>query len=287
MRFCAYAPTFGRFAEAGALGTLAAEAERAGWDGVMIYDVMEPIGPAEAPGDPVVDPWVALAVMASRTERIRMGAIVTPLPRRRPITLARQAVAVDRLSNGRLILGFGTGVVEELAVLGEETDVKRRAEMLDEGLEVLEGLWTGEPFSFSGRHYVIRNAVFQPKPLGRIPIWIGVAGPAQGAQPFKRPLERAARWDGIAPVAIDPDIFHDGHLSVEQVETMLGQIREIRPPDLPFDFALLSGLNGNSPRATADAVAEYEHAGVTWWLENVPSDLDEALEFVRQGPPPR
>jgi Luciferase-like monooxygenase len=287
MRFCAYAPTFGRFAEAGALGAVAVEAERAGWDGVMIYDVMEPIGPAEAAGDPVVDPWVALAVMASRTQRIQMGPIVTPLPRRRPVTLARQAVAIDRLSNGRLILGVGTGVAEELEVLGEETDVKRRAEMVDEGLEVLQGLWTGAPFSYSGRHYVVRDALFNPKPLGRIPIWVGVAGPAQGAPPFRRPLQRAARWNGIAPVATDPDIFHDGHLSVEQVEAMMGYIRELRPPDATFDFALLAGLNGNSPRATRDAIAAYEQAGVTWWLENVPPDLDDALEFVRQGPPPR
>lgn len=288
MRFAAYAPTFGRFAEADALGAVAVQAERGGWDGVMIYDVMEPIGPAEASGDPVVDPWIALAVMACRTERVTIGAIVTPMPRRRPITLARQAVAVDRLSNGRLVLGFGSGVPEELAVICEETDARRRAEMLDEGMDVIKGLLSGEQFSYVGKHYTIRNATFRPTPVSPsgIPIWIGVNGPARGAAPFKRPLQRAARWDGIAPVATDPDIFHDGHLSTQQVEAMLDYIRRIRPSDEPFEFALLAGINGNSPPATPENIAAYEQAGVTWWLVNVPPDLDDALEFVRRGPPP-
>lgn len=288
MLYCAYVPTFGAFADPALIGEVAVEAERHGWDGVMMYDIVEPIGPAEARGDPVVDPWVAMAVIADRTDTVRIGAMVTPLPRRRPTVLARQTVAIDRLSNGRLILGAGTGVAAELEALGEETDTKTRAAMLDEGLAVLDGLWSGETFSFSGDHYTIREARFTPTPAQspRIPVWIGVEGSRAGAPPYKRPLARAARWDGVVPVASDPDFFHDGYLTLDQVTAIVRYIHEVRVGDAAFDFAFISG-NRNSPTATAEVIAAYEAAGVTWWLENVPQDPAAALDFVRGGPPPR
>ena len=288
MLYCAYAPTYGLFADAGLVGELAVEAEAHGWDGFMIYDIVEPIGPADARGDPVVDPWVAMAVIADRTEKVRFGAMVTPLPRRRPTVLARQAIAIDRLSNGRLIFGAGTGVVEELEALGEEIDTKVRAAMLDEGLDVLEGLWSGQNFSFSGAHYAIHEARFSPTSAQspRIPVWIGVEGPRAGAQPFRRPLIRAARWDGVIPVPIDPHFFDDGYLTIEQVSSMVEFIQGARQSTEPFDFAFIAG-NRNSPAATQKVISAYERAGVTWWLENLPNDPDAAFRFLQTGPPPR
>jgi alkanesulfonate monooxygenase SsuD/methylene tetrahydromethanopterin reductase-like flavin-dependent oxidoreductase (luciferase family) len=135
------------------LARLAREAEAAGWDGFFIWDVFR--GDAIAP-TPVVEPWIAMAAIAAATERIRFGPMVTPLPRRRPWKLAREAASLDHLSNGRLILGVGIGdQPEEFSRFGEAADPRVRARMLDEGLEVLTGLWSGEAFSHHGEHYRI------------------------------------------------------------------------------------------------------------------------------------
>src|SRR4029453_3021225 len=132
---------------------LARAAEAAGWDGFFIWDVF---GGNSAAPTPVVDPWIALAAIAATTERIRIGPMVTPLPRRRPWKLAREAASLDHLSGGRLILGVGIGPQpSELRRFGGEADAGARGRILDEGLEVLTGLWSGEPFSFSGEHYQV------------------------------------------------------------------------------------------------------------------------------------
>jgi hypothetical protein len=128
---------------------LAAEAEAAGWDGVFFWDGVA-IGDMD-----IYDPWVVMAAMAMRTERVRLGAIVSPPSRRRPWKLARETMTLDRLSNGRLVLPVGLGALDDGAFgnVGEPTDARTRAEMLDESLAILEGLWSGEPFGFEGRHY--------------------------------------------------------------------------------------------------------------------------------------
>lgn len=297
MLHCAYAPNYGAFADASVLAELAQEAENHGWDGFMMYDILEPAigGGAVASavargvptaGTPAVDAWIALAAIAARTQRLRIGTIVTPLPRRRPTTVARQAVAIDRLSNGRLTFAVGTGVVDELAILGEQTDTTTRAAMLDEALDVLQGLWSGQLFSHAGPHYNIRDATFAPTPAQspRVPIWVGVDGPRAGAHPFRRPLARAARWDGVVAIGTDPGFYDDGYVSVEQITEMLRYIRHVRTSESPFDVVLISG-NRNSPKPTDNVLAAYERAGVTWWLSNLPHDLRAAFEFVRRGPP--
>lgn len=279
------------------MGDLAEEAEAHGWDGFMIYDILEPgigagaAGSASATGAPesgipVVDAWIALAVIAARTRTMRIGALVTPLPRRRPATVARQAASVDRLSAGRLVLGVGTGVVGELRMLNEETDTRVRAAMVDEALEVITGLWRGEPFTHVGAHYAMRSASFRPTPVqsSRIPVWVGVDGPRVGAAPLKRPLARAARWDGVLAIGTDPGFYDDGYLAVDQVAAMLTYVHDIRESDDHFDVVFISG-NQNSPLPTPEILDAYEAAGVTWWLRNVPHGVDEALEFVREGPP--
>src|SRR5258706_9522014 len=137
------------------LARLARAAEAAGWDGFFIWDVF---GGDSAVPAPVVDPWIALAAIAATTERICFGTMVTPLPRRRPWKLAREAASLDHLSGGRLILGVGVGhQPSEFSRFGEEADARVRGRMLDEALEVLTGLWSGEPFSFSGEHYQVER----------------------------------------------------------------------------------------------------------------------------------
>src|SRR6476661_751323 len=152
---------FGFIATAGdprTVADLAAEAEAAGWDGVFYYDAIA-IGDAE-----MYDPWVVMAAMAMRTERVRLGAIVTPPSRRRPWKLARETMTLDRLSNGRLVVPVGLGALDDGAFgnVGEPTDNRIRAELLDESLEIVEGLWTGEPFGFQGRHYRFAPMTFRP-----------------------------------------------------------------------------------------------------------------------------
>ena len=162
MRFCISIPNFGEYADVRRLAELAKEAEENGWDGCFLWDHIN--GWTQ---EPMVDPWVALAVMAAATSRIRLGTMVTPLARRRPWKLARETVTLDHLSGGRLILGVGLGFPpeEEFTRLGEDADDRARARKLDEGLAVLTGLWSGEPFSFQGDEFEIDEATFLPRPL--------------------------------------------------------------------------------------------------------------------------
>ncbi len=167
---------------------LAAEAESAGWDGVFYYDAIA-IGDAE-----MYDPWVVLAAMALRTERVRLGLILTPPSRRRPWKLARETMTLDRLSGGRLILPVGLGALDDAGFghVGEATDARTRAELLDESLAILDGLWSGEPFAFEGRHYRFTAMTFRPTPVQRprIPIWV------VGILSSERSMRRALRWAG-------------------------------------------------------------------------------------------
>src|SRR5512134_3855134 len=151
MHFGLYVPLFGDYADARALASLARDAETAGWEGFFLWDHVFTDWP-----DRLVDPWVALTAIALNTQRIRIGTTVTPLPRRRPWKLARETVSLDHLSGGRLTLSVGIGVGQaEWEHLGEQSDPKKRGAMLDEALSVLTGLWSGEPFSYTGQYYQI------------------------------------------------------------------------------------------------------------------------------------
>lgn len=265
-----YLPNFGPFAEPRALIGLAEVAERAGWDGFFLWDhVARPGAP------PVADPWIALAGIAVATERIRIGALVTPLARRRPWKVARETVSLDRLSRGRLVLGAGLGssggAQSEWAAFGEEEDLPKRAEMLDEALAIVAGLWSGEGFSHSGRHYQVGESRFLPTAVQtpRIPVWIA------GYWPAKPPLRRAAAWDGLFA------LFRDGPpADVEQLAEAVSYVRAKRAPGAgPFDVVYCSeSRRGPEP---------YARAGATWWLARI--DPDESLEAARAlmaaGPP--
>jgi hypothetical protein len=257
MKYGLSLPAFGEHSDVRTLAHLAREAEHAGWDGFFVWDHMV----FDPSFHPMADPWVALAAIAMQTERIRLGTMLTPLARRRPWKVVRETVSLDRLCNGRLVLGVGLGDPArwEFGYFGEPTDARVRAEMLDEGLDILNGLWSGERFSFHGKHYRVDEVVFRPRPAQhpRIPIWVG------GWWPNKPPFRRAARWDGVIPLK------REGTLSVAQWRDILAYIQQQRTAKTPFD-AVHSGLtSGDDPAKAAGIVAPYAEAGVTWWVETV------------------
>ncbi len=272
-------PTTGEYASAATLAHLASEAEAAGWDGFFVWDTMFAAGQQD---QPVVDPWIALAAIAMKTQRIRIGAMLTPLARRRPWQVARQAVALDHLSGGRLVFGAGLGFQAlDFTPFGEEFDPIIRAERLDEGLAVLAGLWTGEPFSFQGRHYHIEDVTLLPTPLQspRIPIWIA------GGWPRHKPLNRAAQWDGLYLMTVNQTTGK--LLTPDEVREVAAYIRDRRSAeDAPFDIA----VNGETPsnaRRGAALVNPYREAGATWWIEYEASRTSLAAyrQRIRSGPP--
>lgn len=279
MKYGINSPGFGQFADPRVLAELAHIADDAGWDGYFIWDHVYFTAPG-APIAPIGDPWVTLAGMAAATSRIRLGTHVTPLPRRRPWKLAREVVTLDHLSNGRVTLGLGIGedrFGREYSAFGEPADDRLHGEMLDEGIEVLRGLWSGEPFNYDGRHYHIDDVTFLPRPVQPdIPIWIGAWWPN------KKPFRRAARCDGIAPIGAE------GRLTPDDYREILAYISQFRDSDRPFDVSRTAMIPEGGPGEVADAIAPYEQAGVTWWLMPLEDDmgtLDEMRALVSKGPP--
>jgi Luciferase-like monooxygenase len=280
MRFAVSVPNFAEYADPRTVADLASVAERAGWDGFFVWDhlVIDRGWVLD-----VGDPWIILAAVAAATERIRLGPTVTPLPRRRPWHLAREAVSLDQLSGGRLVLGVGIGSPPEaeFGTFGEPEDLRTRAEMLDEGLTILDGMWTGEPFAFEGRHYRVKEASFRPRPVQRprIPIWVATTWPREG------PLRRAARWDGAAPMKL-----LDGELAFldpDDVRALCATIESTRGTLDGFDI-LVGGETPGDPAAGASLVEPFALAGATWWAESVNprrGPLEDMRDRIGQGPP--
>ncbi len=258
---------------------LAACAEAAGWDGVFTWD-----GVAIGPGD-TYDPWVLLAAVAMRTERVRLGPIVTPPARRRPWKLARETMTLDRLSGGRLVLPVGLGALDDAAfgAVGEPTDAPTRAELLDESLAILVGLWSGEPFAFDGRHYRFPALTFRPRPIQepRIPIWV------VGAWPAPRSMARAARWDGIVAQARAADGTPSEPTPAQLREMVAWTTREREAAGLtgPYDV-VAQGATPADPRAAGAIVTPFRDAGATWWIEaDWGADVDRLRGRIAAGPP--
>jgi alkanesulfonate monooxygenase SsuD/methylene tetrahydromethanopterin reductase-like flavin-dependent oxidoreductase (luciferase family) len=251
-------------------------AEQSGWDGFSFWDHMT-FYPDNAE---IFDPWILRGAVAARTKRIKIVANITPLPRRRAWKVARETATLDRLSNGRLIFGVGIGnPPEDFSLFGEESDPKVRAERLDESLEIITGLWTGKPFSFEGRHHSIREVTFLPTPVQtpRIPIWVG------GMWPAKAPMRRAAKWDGVCPSRMWPDVLTpvDLHELLEYIESFRGDLRN-------FDVSVGGQTNGGNKRKDEDTLAPWIGAGVTWWFEEINAWRAKANELearIRRGPP--
>lgn len=255
-------------------------ADEAGWDGVFVWEA--------AYG---VDAWTLLAAIAQRTTRVRLGTMLTPLPWRRPWKVASQAVTLDQLSAGRAILAVGLGAVDtELGRTGEETDRRARAELLDEGIDVIVGLWEGR-LRFSGRHYEVdlearedlaRTARSAQRP--RVPIWV------VGAWPRPKSMRRVLRCDGLLPVCMDASGFRAS--TPGDIRAMLAWLDDhggVRPG---FDV-VVEGETPPRDRPKAEAtVASWAEAGSTWWLETrweLPHDSGDRGREVRErleaGPP--
>jgi alkanesulfonate monooxygenase SsuD/methylene tetrahydromethanopterin reductase-like flavin-dependent oxidoreductase (luciferase family) len=246
-----FLPPFDELADPRALVELAVAAEEGGWDGFFLWDHIAYRAPVRA----LADPWVALGAIANATEKLRLGPMVTPLPRRRVQKVARETVTLDRLSGGRLTFGVGLGGAEdiELEPFGEEVDARKRAQLLDEGLARLTAFWAGE---------------FEPPPVQkpRIPVWVAARWPN------RRPVRRAARWDGlfVIDLAGRPDAL----------EELANEVRDLRAGnDDPFDLVV--------EITPDDDAAPWEAAGVTWILtgsESLQPRLAEVRDAIDAGP---
>jgi probable F420-dependent oxidoreductase len=253
--------------------SLARAAEEAGWEGFFVWDHLGFVW-----GTPSSDPWVVLSAAAVSTTRLKLGTAITPLARRRPHIVANALVSLDLLSGGRVVFGAGLGgVAEEFTAFGEPGDAKERARMLDEGLTVLDGFWSGEPLTHHGQHYDVENVSLAPLPLQRprIPIWIG----GQGAPA----LRRAARWDGWLAPATRPDGTPIMDKDPRRIAEMVAEIQHHRRADTPFEVA----VDGYSEPGDAALPRAYEAAGATWWLESIHGmrgPLEEMMARVEAGP---
>jgi alkanesulfonate monooxygenase SsuD/methylene tetrahydromethanopterin reductase-like flavin-dependent oxidoreductase (luciferase family) len=246
-----FLPPFDELVDPRTLVELAQTAEERGWDGFFLWDHIAYRAPVRA----LADPWIALAAIAGATERLRLGPLVTPLPRRRVQKVARETVTLDHLSGGRLTFGVGLGGAEdvELAPFGEEVDPRKRARLLDEGLERLAELWGGE---------------FEPAPYQqpRIPVWVAARWPN------RRPVRRAVCWDGLFVIDLEgrPDAL----------EELANEVRELRAGnDDPFDLVVEIPI-GADP-------APWEAAGATWVLTDSGSlqpRLAEVRDVIEAGP---
>jgi alkanesulfonate monooxygenase SsuD/methylene tetrahydromethanopterin reductase-like flavin-dependent oxidoreductase (luciferase family) len=269
-------PNFGSYADVRETARLAARAEAGGFDGFFVWDHIHNTG--WAPGGPpaplrAADPWILLAGIALATETIRIGPMVTPLPRRRPWKVARETVTLDHLSGGRLTLGVGLGFPadDEYERFGEPHGDVERAELLDEGLEVLTKLWSGEQVSFAGKRYQVDGVQFLPRPMQepRIPVWCAGMWPGTG------PFRRAARWDGVFPIgnwpnALGPDDVRDICATIERHRGSLEGYDIVIPA--PFE---------------AGRDEEFAAAGTTWLVYSpyTREDLEELLRGSVTGRP--
>ena len=264
--------TLGDYADPRPVVRLARAAEKAGWEGIFIWDHL-----GFAWGAPSGDPWVILAAVAQATGRLKLGTGVTPVPRRRPHVLANTLATLDLLSGGRAVLGVGLGgVPREFAAFGEPDDARERAAMLDEALDLLDHLWSGETVTHHGPHYTVDEMALAPLPLQRprIPIWVGgESGPA---------LRRAARWDGWIIGGVDEQC--QPTITPAQMAEKLATIRRHRADEAPFDVA----LTGCSTPDDATLARAFAGIGVTWWLESLHGyrgSVEEMVARVEAGPP--
>jgi alkanesulfonate monooxygenase SsuD/methylene tetrahydromethanopterin reductase-like flavin-dependent oxidoreductase (luciferase family) len=272
MRSGLFVPIFDALADPALVARLSAEAEEAGWDGIFLWDHVR----WREPVLEVADAWITLAAIATATQAIRLGPMVTPLARRRPVKVARETATLDRLSGGRLTLGVGLGSDRsgnELSITGEELDDRRRAGMLDEALDILTAAWSGEPVYHRGEHYTVDGMRFLPRPVQRpgVPVWVG------GYPGKRKPLRRAVRFQGFFPV----DLEHPDQLA--EIAANLATLRRLARRDPAETYDIVASLPpGTDP-------APYGAAGATWWVTESPAEgatIDRVRGILREGPAP-
>ena len=258
----------------------AVRAEQAGWDGVFVWEAAYGI-----------DAWVLLSAMAQRTQTIKLGTMLTPLPWRRPWKVASQAVTLDELSNGRAILTVGLGATDTvLGNTGEVLDRKQRAEMLDEGIDMIAGMWAGD-LAFSGQHYQVdlssRLDLFgpaHPVQSPRIPIWV------VGAWPRPKSMQRVLRCDGLLPYCLEPDGPRE--TTPDDIRAMIEWLDANGGRRPGFDVVMEGETPAGDPAAAAEIVRPWADAGCTWWLDARwgspsfgPEREREVNERLEAGPP--
>ncbi len=258
------------------------EAEQAGWDGVFIPDAIS-IRTTEGILS-FEDPWVTLGAMAMCTNRVILGPMVTPVSRRRPWKLAREVLTLDHLSEGRIVLPVGLGSKDDLGfeAVGDTLDRKIRAELLDEGLAIIDGLWSGEPFSFQGKHYHIENIQILPKPVQqpRPPIWV------VGVWPRAKSMRRILHWDGVLP-AICNEQGEWRQTIPEDVHMIYDYVSAQRQDKGPFEI-VLEGKTSTDPQKALEKLQPFIDAGMTWWIETMwsgPNYPEDIRARIRSGPP--
>jgi alkanesulfonate monooxygenase SsuD/methylene tetrahydromethanopterin reductase-like flavin-dependent oxidoreductase (luciferase family) len=274
-------PCAGPWSDPASLADLARRAEAAGWNAVLLEDYV-----FDGRADKGFDPWICLAAMALSTSRVCLGTLLTPLSRRRPWQVARQAVTLDHLSAGRMILGAGLGDLGDqgFAAVGEVTDAAVRAERLDEALTIVDAFWRGEPVTFAGRHFNVAGLRLLPRPVQRprIPIWVG------GSWPRRGPLRRAAAWDGFSVYRATPDgTWQD--LTADEIRIIRQEIEAVRREHGAGPFELIVGGANLKPGRTQQQTAqrqEAEAAGATWWCDYIAAGRSgrDAQELVEAGP---
>ena len=253
---------FGDLADPHRLMDLGRAVEESGWDGLFLWDhVLRP------ETNEIIDTWIALAALATATTRVRLGPMVTPIPRRRPIKLAREVLTVDLLSQGRLTVGVGSGVDTggELTRFDEVVDPRARGARLDEGIGLLARLLEGDTVAHIGEHFTVDGVSLEPRPaqLPRPPIWCAARGTAM------KPVRRAARFEGMFPIELDADTFRR---ALDEVAALRGDLDG-------FDVCVRTGHDGEIPH--------FAHEGATWILRAFPPvvDLGHLFDVVVHGPP--
>ena len=225
-----------------------------------------------------------MAAFAMVTERVRLGAMIHPLARRRPWKVARESATLDRLSGDRLVLPVGLGAVDDSGFgrVGEVVDRRTRAERLDESLEILIGLWSGEPFGFEGRHYRFEPMAFRPPPVQRprIPIWV------VGAWPSDRSMRRVVRYDGVLPNLRTSRGGPAAGIPLDALRAMRRWLDE-RTGDRRLDIVVEGTTPGDDPSASAEQLRPLAEAGATWWIESDWStwDVSAMRRRIEPGPP--
>jgi alkanesulfonate monooxygenase SsuD/methylene tetrahydromethanopterin reductase-like flavin-dependent oxidoreductase (luciferase family) len=285
MRYSINIPNFGDFADARAVAKVAAAAEAAGWDALFVWDHVVHSKQMRG-GQPFGDPWMLLTAAALATSRLRIGTLVTPVARRRPEQVARQVATLDGLSNGRVIFGAGLGgpIEDEYGSFGDTTDPVVLAERLDEGLELLSRYWSGETVDHDGPHYRVRQTALLPATVQRPrpPVWIA------GYWPNRRPMRRAARWDGAVPLFTSAR--HGEAPAPGEVRELAEYLARQRGERVHEPFELVLG-GVSEPSTAADLIGPLQQAGATWWDERqVQSNPDHyraeaVLRRIDAGPP--
>jgi len=252
-------------------------AEQAGWDGCFLGDAIW-----------CEDPMIALAAAAMTTQRIRLGTMVIPVPLRRPWKLASESVALDRLTDGRLILGLGTGAVWMgwQCFPDEVTDTKARAEMLDETIDILTLLYQRKPFDYMGRHYHLKLTLmdeqhYAPKPVQqpRIPLWV------VGVWPRRNSMARVLKCDGVLVEKMDKAGKAE-EVTPADIHAIKDYVEAHRTLTTPFDIVVSGQTTGLERGQVQEKMLGWQDAGATWWVEAMWSETDEQVRAcIHRGPP--